>query len=114
MAEDVPPERPSEVEPGLWVCSEAAVPAALADRSLGITHLISIGYPPPENPAGAARGGDDEDGGGVKTLRVEEDMPLEAESVSDSLNRVQKNVEEYFYGIRKEMFKYDEILSTQV
>ena len=56
MAEDVPPERPSEVEPGLWVCSEAAVPAALADRSLGITHLISIGYPPPENPAGAARG----------------------------------------------------------
>lgn len=40
-------------------------------------------------------------------------MPLEAESVSDSLNRVQKNVEEYFYGIRKEMFKYDEILSTQ-
>jgi hypothetical protein len=64
MAEDVPPERPSEVEPGLWVCSEAAVPAALADRNLGITHLISIGYPPPENPAGAARGGDDEDGGG--------------------------------------------------
>eukprot|EP00802_Teleaulax_amphioxeia_P005324 Tamp_05328.p1 GENE.Tamp_05328~~Tamp_05328.p1 ORF type:complete len:838 (-),score=300.95 Tamp_05328:489-2966(-) len=49
----------------------------------------------------------------LKTLRVEEDMPLEAESVSDSLNRVQKNVEEYFYGIRKEMFKYDEILSTQ-
>jgi preprotein translocase subunit SecA len=49
----------------------------------------------------------------LKTLRVEEDMPLEAQSVSDSLNRVQKNVEEYFYGIRKEMFKYDEILSTQ-
>ena len=43
MAEDVAPERPSEVEPGLWVCSEAAVPAALADRNLGITHLISIG-----------------------------------------------------------------------
>ena len=49
----------------------------------------------------------------LKTLRVEEDMPLEAQSVTDSLNRVQKNVEEYFYGIRKEMFKYDEILATQ-
>ena len=44
-------ERPSEVEPGLWVCSEAAVASALADPSLGITHLISIGYPPPGHPA---------------------------------------------------------------
>jgi len=47
------------------------------------------------------------------TCITQEDMPLEAASVSDSLDRVQKNVEEYFYGIRKEMFKYDEILSTQ-
>ena len=83
MAEDVPPERPSEVEPGLWVCSEAAVPAALADRSLGITHLISIGYPPPENPAGAARVGDDEDGG-VKTLRV----TLEDDEDGDLLTQI--------------------------
>jgi len=49
----------------------------------------------------------------LKTLRVDEDMPLEAKSVTESLDGVQKNVEEYFYGIRKEMFKYDEILSTQ-
>ena len=83
MAEDVPPERPSEVEPGLWVCSEAAVPAALADRNLGITHLISIGYPPPENPAGAARVGDDEDGG-VKTLRV----TLEDDEDGDLLTQI--------------------------
>ena len=34
------------------MCSEAAVASALADPSLGITHLISIGYPPP----GASRG----------------------------------------------------------
>merc|ERR1719261_2185566 len=37
----------------------------------------------------------------LKTLRVEEDMPLEAQSVTDSLNRVQKNVEEYFDGLLK-------------
>jgi preprotein translocase subunit SecA len=49
----------------------------------------------------------------LKTLRVEEDMPLEAQSVTNALDGVQKNVEEYFYGIRKEMFKYDEILRTQ-
>jgi len=49
----------------------------------------------------------------LKTLRVDEEMPLEAKSVTESLDKVQKNVEEYFYGIRKEMFKYDEILSTQ-
>eukprot|EP00960_Hanusia_phi_P065036 765983-Hanusia_phi.AAC.4 len=46
-------------------------------------------------------------------LKVEEDMPLEAKSVSDALDGVQRRVEEYFYGIRKEMFKYDEILSSQ-
>jgi len=45
--------------------------------------------------------------------RVEENMPLEAKSVQQSLDKVQKGVEEYFYGIRKEMFKYDEILATQ-
>ncbi|KAJ1491476.1 protein translocase subunit SecA, chloroplastic [Baffinella frigidus] len=49
----------------------------------------------------------------LKTLRVEEDMPLEAQSVTTALDKVQQNVEEYFYGIRKEMFKYDEILRTQ-
>lgn len=49
----------------------------------------------------------------LKTLRVEENMPLEAKSVQQSLDKVQKGVEEYFYGIRKEMFKYDEILATQ-
>lgn len=80
-------ERPSEVEPGLWVCSEAAVASALADPSLGITHLISIGYPPPGHPAGD----DDEDdagpaGGsnGVKTLSVE----LEDDEDGDLLTQI--------------------------
>ena len=33
--------------------------------------------------------------------------------MTTALDKVQQNVEEYFYGIRKEMFKYDEILRTQ-
>ena len=80
-------ERPSEVEPGLWVCSEAAVASALADPSLGITHLISIGYPPPGHPAGD----DDDDGSvggsnarGVKTLSVE----LEDDEDGDLLTQI--------------------------
>ena len=80
-------ERPSEVEPGLWVCSEAAVASALADPSLGITHLISIGYPPPGHPAGDDD--DDESAGGsnargVKTLSVE----LEDDEDGDLLTQI--------------------------
>ena len=81
-------ERPSEVEPGLWVCSEAAVASALADPSLGITHLISIGYPPPGHPAGDDD--DDDDAGpaggsnGVKTLSVE----LEDDEDGDLLTQI--------------------------
>ena len=41
----------AEVEPGLWVCSEAALPAALADARVCATHLVSVGYPPPEDPS---------------------------------------------------------------
>jgi len=83
-------ERPSEVEPGLWVCSEAAVASALADPSLGITHLISIGYPPPGHPAGDDDD-DDDDGSaggsnarGVKTLSVE----LEDDEDGDLLTQI--------------------------
>lgn len=52
MAEDPSVEvpAPNEVEPGLWTCAEAALPGAVA--GLGITHLISIGYPPPDDPTG--------------------------------------------------------------
>ena len=82
-------ERPSEVEPGLWVCSEAAVASALADPSLGITHLISIGYPPPGHPEGDDDDDDDGSAGGsnargVKTLSVE----LEDDEDGDLLTQI--------------------------
>jgi dual specificity phosphatase 12 len=99
--EDKPTPTPalSEVAPGLWICAEAALPAALADSSLGITHLVSIGYPPPENPTGVpVPGGGGGDGGdeggegegegggvsGVKVLRIE----LEDDDDGDLLTQI--------------------------
>lgn len=66
----------SEVEPGLWVCAEPDVPSALADARLGVTHLISVGYPPPADPAG---GRDD-----VKVLSIE----LEDDDDGDLLTQI--------------------------
>ena len=82
MADESPPEvpAPAEVEPGLWTCAEAAVPAALADASLGITHLVSIGYPPPDDPTGGVRA--------VETLRLE----LEDEEDGDLLTQIPDTV----------------------
>ena len=45
---------PCLVTPGLWTCGESAVPSALLN--LGITHLVSIGYPPPEDPCCGVKG----------------------------------------------------------
>ena len=66
----------SEVESGLWVCAEPEVPTALADARLGVTHLISVGYPPPADPAG---GRDD-----VKVLSIE----LEDDDDGDLLTQI--------------------------
>ena len=78
MRDESPPEvlSPAEIEPGLWTCAEAAVPMALADTSLGITHLISIGCPPPDDPTGGVRT--------VETLRME----LEDEDDGDLLTQI--------------------------
>ena len=82
MADESQPEvpAPAEVEPGLWTCAEAAVPAALADASLGITHLVSIGYPPPDDPTGGVRA--------VETLRLE----LEDDEDGDLLTQIPDTV----------------------
>ena len=74
----------AEVAPGLWVCGEAALPTALA---YGITHLVSLGYPPPQDPTGAGDDGDDDEGeGGVEleVLRVE----LEDDDDGDLLTQI--------------------------
>ena len=82
MGDESPPEvpAPAEVEPGLWTCAEVAVPAALADASLGITHLVSIGCPPPDDPTGGVRT--------VETLRLD----LEDEDDGDLLTQIPDTV----------------------
>ena len=42
----------SEVEPRLYIGEQAAVEGAV--RDLGVTHVVSLGYPPPDNPCGEA------------------------------------------------------------
>ena len=49
----------------------------------------------------------------MQTFRLGEDIPLEAKSVTNTLNQVQVQVEEYFSEIRGQLLEYDAILSTQ-
>ena len=49
----------------------------------------------------------------MRTFRLGEDIPLEAKSVTTTLNQVQVQVEEYFSEIRGQLLEYDAILSTQ-
>ena len=52
----------------------------------------------------------------IKTLmsafRVE-DLPIESKMLTKSLDGAQEKVEAYFYDIRKQLFDYDQVLSTQ-
>lgn len=49
----------------------------------------------------------------MKALNVEDDTPIESSLISNSLDSAQKKVESYFYGIRKQLLEYDEVLSDQ-
>ena len=49
----------------------------------------------------------------LKMFRVSEDMPVEAPQVSESLDKVQRAVEEKYREIRGEIFKFDEVLNKQ-
>lgn len=49
----------------------------------------------------------------LTTFRVSEDMPVEAQQVTDALDNVQKAVEEKYREIRKEIFNFDEVLNSQ-
>jgi preprotein translocase subunit SecA len=46
-------------------------------------------------------------------FRVSEDMPVEAPQVTDALDKVQSTVEEKYRNIRREVFKFDEVLNGQ-
>jgi len=49
----------------------------------------------------------------METFRVSEDTPLEAKRVSEAIDKVQTRVEEYYSGIRSQVFTFDEVLATQ-
>lgn len=49
----------------------------------------------------------------MDNFRVAEDTPLESKQVSDALDAVQKKVEEYYAGIREQVFEFDDVLDTQ-
>nr|WDA98846.1 preprotein translocase subunit SecA [Sciadococcus taiwanensis] len=49
----------------------------------------------------------------MNTLQVEEDVPIESQLLSRSLDSAQKKVENYYYDARKQLFEYDEVLNSQ-
>lgn len=49
----------------------------------------------------------------LKTFRVSDDMPIEAPQVTDSLNKVQRAVEQKYREIRGEIFSFDDVLNSQ-
>ena len=46
-------------------------------------------------------------------LRIEDDMPIEAGMVSNSIENAQRKVESRNFGIRKNVLQYDEVMNTQ-
>jgi preprotein translocase subunit SecA len=49
----------------------------------------------------------------LEMFRVSEDMPVESPQVTEALDKVQRAVEEKFRDIRREIFKFDEVLNSQ-
>jgi preprotein translocase subunit SecA len=49
----------------------------------------------------------------LNAFRVDENTPIENRAVTSALDNAQKNVEEYYADIRKQLFMYDEVMSTQ-
>jgi preprotein translocase subunit SecA len=49
----------------------------------------------------------------LEMFRVSEDMPVEAQQVTDALDKVQKQVEEKYRDIRREIFNFDDVLNSQ-
>ena len=49
----------------------------------------------------------------LKMFRVSDDMPVEAQQVTEALDKVQKQVEEKYRAIREEIFNFDEVLNGQ-
>merc|ERR1711871_1172689 len=57
--------------------------------------------------------GGDKMGDVLEKFRVAEDMPIENDLVMQALDKVQEKVEAYFAANRRQVFKLDEVMSTQ-
>jgi preprotein translocase subunit SecA len=57
--------------------------------------------------------GGDRVAGLMNAFRVEEDMPIESNMLTRSLEGAQKKVETYYYDQRKDVFEYDEVMNNQ-
>lgn len=49
----------------------------------------------------------------MQKLNMDEERPIESVILSKSLGSAQKKVESYFYDTRKQLFEYDEVISSQ-
>ncbi|KAK4379797.1 hypothetical protein RND71_001659 [Anisodus tanguticus] len=50
--------------------------------------------------------------GMMRAFRVE-DLPIESKMLTKALDEAQRKVENYFFDIRKQLFEYDEVLTSQ-
>jgi preprotein translocase subunit SecA len=57
--------------------------------------------------------GGDRVAGLMNAFRVEEDMPIESNMLTRSLEGAQKKVETYYYDQRKDIFEYDDVMNNQ-
>ncbi len=48
-----------------------------------------------------------------ENMKIPEDTPIEVGILSNSIEKAQKRLESHYYGIRKNVLKYDDILSKQ-
>ncbi len=51
--------------------------------------------------------------GMMERLGIEEDTPIEHRLISNAIERAQKKVEEYHFGIRKQVLEYDDVMNRQ-
>ncbi|MDD5383170.1 MAG: preprotein translocase subunit SecA [Candidatus Margulisbacteria bacterium] len=51
--------------------------------------------------------------GMMERLGIEEDTPIEHGMISNTIERAQKKVEEYHFGIRKQVLEYDDVMNKQ-
>jgi len=49
----------------------------------------------------------------MRSLGLKDGVPIESKMVSNAVEKAQKRVEEYHFGIRKNLLEYDQVMNTQ-